>query len=179
MTKRGTNGRRAAARWMAVLVAATAWGFRVPPADAVLVAGVCVLNLTLSGEPVGILPEQPTWTVNGHGPCLVPGHDDLLTGTLTGSLTGVAATSAGCAAGVYTGDLTFQVSPALEQVDSTVAAAVMVGPVLEITMAALPTFAGAGVFAQLSTGATVDCPTTGNTSTMWKGVFAFEDPPPP
>jgi len=148
-----------------------------PPAGAVFVAGACVLDVTLDGVgTVDVEPGQPTWSVSGSGPCVVTGHVGLVTGTLSGSLTGAHATSAGCAVGVYTGTLAFEADPAFGEVHSTLVVAVMAGPVLEITTASLPTFAGAGVFAQTSTGATAACPLNGNDVTTWKGAFAFEDP---
>ncbi|HEX2038262.1 MAG TPA: hypothetical protein VHF47_00870 [Acidimicrobiales bacterium] len=145
-----------------------------PPAHALAVGGACLLNLTLSSGLVEVLPAQPTWGVGGSGLCAVPGHG-LLTGSLGGSITGVETTSAGCAVGVYRGNLSFAVSPAVDQVDSTVVSAVMAGASLQVTMAvATPTvFAGTGTFAETSTDATVACPLAGNTSTTWKGVFEF------
>lgn len=173
--KAGRLGPRTA--WLALAVMAT-W-LAVPPASAAatVVAGACVLDVTLDAtSAVDVEPAQPTWTVNGTGKCVVSGHLDLLTGRLGGSLTGAHATSAGCAAGAYLGTLEFSVDGGLPAVDSTVVIAAMAGPVLQITMVTVPTFAGSGVFAQTTTDDLLACPLGTNDVTEWTGVFAFGDP---
>lgn len=162
---------------MGVLMALALSTSYAPPATALTSAEGCLFELDLqsgSNVNVGLLP--PTWAVDGDGTCWgVPGADvDGVPATLDGTLTGVAMASLGCAGGVYLGNLTFTADSGTVDVDSTLAAAVMVGPVLHITMAssAMPTFAGTGVFAETSTGATLACITTvGNTSTTWLGGF--------
>jgi hypothetical protein len=180
MSIRGTTKRvgRFGSRTVWVALGALATWLVPPPASAAaIVAGACVLDVTLDAEnAVDVVPAQPTWTVSGSGDCVVTGNIGLATGTLNGTLTAVNATSGGCAAGAYLGSLAFEVVDVFGRVDSFVAVAAMVGPVLLVAMATPPSFAGGGVFAQTSTLATAACPMGVNDVTTWKGAFVFEDP---
>lgn len=146
-------------------------------ADAGLVvfAGACTFDVRVDFSPPADLSLSPTsLSFSGSGTCVV---NSVVT---TGSLMGTAATTPTvgwtCAAGLAVGSASFDTEhPSMSPFNVAVVLEA-VGATLSITAHALPTFSGAGEFAQVAPAASACVGGAAVSSATYTGPFAFEDP---
>lgn len=149
----------------------------LPPAaaDIVTIVGACTLEIRLTASPPADLSATQTslW-FSGSGECVVNGLRTW------GTFNGVAATSPllgwSCAAGVAMGTASFDTGhPSMSTQNVTVELAVAPAT-LAVDARLVPVFTGVGAFVQTSPDRTTCLNGAALATTVYTGVFAFEDP---
>lgn len=147
------------------------------PVDAGIAAfaGACTMEMRLDFAPAaGLSPSPTSMSFRGSGTCVV---NDLIT---TGSFNGTAAATPlvgwTCVAGVATGRGTFDSAhPSMAPFNVGVVFE-LAGPALSVVAHAIPTFSGVGELVEGSPTAAACLGGQPQSSAVYSGVFAFEDP---
>lgn len=177
----GTSVRRVRRVVGAVLVTTLAWGLDSPAADATegaVFSGVCTMTLDVGfSDAVSMTAASRRITIDGGGTCVVNG--DFAPMTLVGSLETTALTGGySCVGGVATGTGVIDIETPGFPAPVVQLVAAQVGPVVTLTVLALPVrFDGVAVLRQDADDAAA-CPSTGYTTTSWDGAMPFQDPHP-